>query len=58
MKTAKLKSTPEYERFTDALRTILRVSHSELKADIEAGKKERKRRRAKPAPAFPASAAR
>src|ERR1700690_425416 len=39
------KKTPEYERFEDALRKVLRVSHSDLKAVLDAEKATKKRRR-------------
>jgi hypothetical protein len=42
-----IKNTPEYRRFEEALQTVLRVSHADLKAELEAEKKEKKRRRAK-----------
>jgi hypothetical protein len=50
-----IKKTPEYERFEDALRTVLRVSHSDLKAELDADKKQKKRRRARHAAASPDS---
>jgi hypothetical protein len=50
-----VEKTPEYRRFEDALQTVLRVSHSELKADLDAEKKAKKQRRSKPAPASPGS---
>jgi hypothetical protein len=42
-KNAKGES-PEYAAFSDALRTVLQVSHSELQSRIEADKKMRKRK--------------
>ena len=50
-----VKKTPEYRRFENALQTVLRVSHSELKADLDAEKKAKKQRRSKHAPASPGS---
>jgi len=49
------KPTPEHERFTKALRTVLRVSHSELKEILEAEKKAKKHRRPRPSSAGRAS---
>ena len=51
----KPNTSPEYERFASALKTVLRVSHSELKAALEAEKKakKRKQRRSKHAAASP-----
>jgi hypothetical protein len=37
--------TPEYTNFENALREVLKVSHSDMKARIEAAKQERKERR-------------
>jgi hypothetical protein len=42
-----IKTTQEYRRFEEALQTVLRVSHADLKAELEAEKKEKRRRRAK-----------
>src|SRR6266851_103547 len=55
----KPNTSPEYERFASALKTVLRVSHSELKAALEAEKKakKRKQRRSKHAAASPGSGA-
>jgi hypothetical protein len=50
-----IKKTPDYRRFEDALRTVLRDSHSDLKADLDAEKKAKKQRRSKHAPASPGS---
>ena len=43
----KAKTTDEYAIFSSALRKVLRVSHSEMQARIEADKQARKRRRQK-----------
>ena len=38
-----MKRTPEYERFTGALKKVLQVSHEEMKAQLDAEKQEKKR---------------
>jgi hypothetical protein len=39
-----MKRTPEYERFTGALRKVLQVSHTEMKAQLDAEKQQKKER--------------
>jgi len=45
-----MKRADEYEKFDNTMRKLIRVSHSELKAKLDAEKaaKARKRRRKKP----------
>lgn len=38
------KRSPEYENFTGALKKVLQVSHSEMKAKLDAEKQEKKQR--------------
>jgi len=45
--SVKSKPNEEYARFTTALKKVLRVSHSEMQARIEAAKREREQRRRK-----------
>jgi hypothetical protein len=37
-----MKRTPEYERFTGALKKVLQVSHDEMKAHLDAEKQAKK----------------
>lgn len=39
-----MKRTPEYERFTGALKKVLQVSHEEMKAQLETEKQQKKPR--------------
>jgi hypothetical protein len=41
----KQKGSPEYARFSTALKKVLQVSHTEMQARIEAAKRERQQRR-------------
>lgn len=41
------KANPEYAAFENLLRTVISVSHSELKQRMETDKQERKRKRPK-----------
>ena len=38
----KAKSSGEYERFTGALKKVLQVSHTEMKAQLDAEKQQKK----------------
>ena len=49
--------TAEYANFENALRKVLKVSHSDIKARIEAAKQERKERRKRPSASDRASRA-
>jgi hypothetical protein len=42
-----MKRTPEYEKFTGALKKVLQVSHEEMKSQLEAEKQEKKQAREK-----------
>jgi hypothetical protein len=42
MATTKPKTSNEYRAFEDLLRTVLQVPHSELKARLDAEKKQKK----------------
>ncbi len=42
-----MKRTPEYERFTGALKKVLQVSHEEMKAQLEAEKQQKKQAKEK-----------
>jgi len=42
---AKPKTSPEYKNFENALRKVLQVSHTEMKARIDAAKQERQQQR-------------
>ena len=41
------KRSPEYQRFTGALKQVLQVSHNEMKAQLEAEKQQKKQAKKK-----------
>ena len=43
----RMKRTPEYERFTGALKKVLQVSHEEMKAQLETEKQQKKQAKGK-----------
>ena len=42
-----MKRTPEYERFSGALKKVLQVSHEEMKAKLESEKQQKKQAKGK-----------
>jgi hypothetical protein len=40
-----MKPNPQFERFTDAMKKLMAVPHSEVKAQLEAEKEAKKRKR-------------
>jgi hypothetical protein len=42
-----MKTSSEYEKFDSAMRAILKVPHSEIKAKLDAEKAAKKRKKAK-----------
>jgi hypothetical protein len=43
----KESGTPEYRKFADALRTVLSVRHSKMRAQLDADRREGRKKRAK-----------
>ncbi len=48
--TSAIKPSDEYDRFTSFMDKLAKVPHSELKADLEAEKKEKAKKKRKPTP--------
>lgn len=46
-----MKSKNEYDRFADLMGKLIKVPHSEIKAKLDAEKKAKKRKKAKPSTA-------
>jgi len=40
-----MSKNPEFDRFTDTMRKLVRVPHSEVKAQLDAEKEAKKRKR-------------